>query len=175
MTFIKIAFGSEARVGKDTACDYLKEKHGGKLLRFADPLYKILYYAQDVCGFPRQKDRKFLQWVGTEWGRAQNDTVWIDATIREIPSNNNCYVCDVRFPNELQAMKDAGFYCVRITRKNRNIECNPQHTSETALQDSTDWDAIIVNDGTLEEFYTKLDSIVEKLLKDTQQSINDET
>jgi len=162
MSHLRIAFGCQARVGKDTACEYLQEKYDGVIYHFSDPLYQILHYAQDLCDFPRTKDVKFLQWVGTEWGRTQKDSVWVDATLRRVPDEENCFVGDIRFPNEVQALRDLGFMCVRITRTDRPIDRNANHSSETALADYTDWDAVVVNDGTIEELYQKLDQLVEQ-------------
>ena len=39
MSSLRIAFGCQARVGKDTACNYLREKYGGSVHHFSDPLY----------------------------------------------------------------------------------------------------------------------------------------
>ena len=64
-----LAFGSQARTGKDTACKYLVEKYGGTIYHFSDPLYQILHYAQEICGFDKKKDVKFcieLKIDGTE-------------------------------------------------------------------------------------------------------------
>jgi hypothetical protein len=165
MSSLRIAFGCQARVGKDTACNYLREKYGGSVHHFSDPLYQILHHAQDVCGFPRSKDVKFLQWVGTEWGRAQKESVWVDSTLNCIPNDQNCFIGDLRFPNEIKALRDAGFLCVRITRTDRPIDRNTKHTSETALANYEDWDVVLTNDGTHEELYRKLDQLVQNRLK----------
>ena len=63
---MKIAFGYKMGAGKDTAVDYLKQKYGGTHLSFAGPIYTILENAQHICGFPVEKDRQFLQFIGTE-------------------------------------------------------------------------------------------------------------
>lgn len=159
---LRIAFGCQARVGKDTACDYLQQKYGGVIHHFSDSLYDILHYAQRTCGFPIEKDTKFLQWVGTEWGRDKKDSVWVDATLRNVPNDKPCFIGDVRYPNELEALKKAGFTCVRIVRTDRPIDRNATHSSETALADYNEWDAIITNDGTIQEFYHQLDHLVQE-------------
>jgi hypothetical protein len=61
----RFGFGFEARVGKDTAVEYLIKKHGGVRISFASPIYDILEYAQNVCGFEKVKDREFLQQIRT--------------------------------------------------------------------------------------------------------------
>ena len=158
---IRIAFGCQARVGKDTACEYLKEKYGGTVYHFSDPLYDILHYAQDTCGFPRTKDVKFLQWIGTEWGRAQKESVWVDSTLNRLVVDQNCYIADVRFPNEVESLQRIGFLCVRVIRDDRPIDRNANHASETALANYQGWDAVVENNGTIEEFYAKIDQLVQ--------------
>lgn len=160
MTQLKIAFGCQARVGKDTVCEYLQQKYGGKILRFAAPLYDILHFAQDQCGFPRSKDVKFLQWIGTEWAREQNPNVWIDCLLRKVNDTDNVYVPDLRFQNELAALRQNGFKCVRIVRNDRPIDRSANHSSEQELVDFNDWDAVIVNDGSIEDLYQKIDSML---------------
>ncbi|KKL69126.1 hypothetical protein LCGC14_2118080 [marine sediment metagenome] len=165
MTLLRIAFGCQARVGKDTACEYLKKKYGGEIYHFSDPLYQILYYAQDLCGFPRQKDVKFLQWVGTEWGRSQKESVWVDTTLNKVPSEGNCFIGDLRFGNELDKLRKAGFICIRIVRDDRPIDRNTTHASEVALADYQDWDAVLTNNSTIQELYDKLDDVVHRFSK----------
>ena len=63
---IKIAFGYKMGVGKDEACSYLIKKYGGEKISFASPLYDIQHHAQRVCGFEEEKDRQFLQFIGTQ-------------------------------------------------------------------------------------------------------------
>jgi hypothetical protein len=119
---MRVAFGCEARVGKDTACDYLMKKlvlRSPLRLSFAGALYDILYHAQRVCGFPEVKDRKFLQWVGTEWARSQDPDVWINIIRRKIestPKDVPIIVTDLRFPNEAKMLSEMGFTLVRRRR-----------------------------------------------------------
>ena len=161
---MKIAFGCQARVGKDTACNYLQSIHGGVILHFSDPLYEILYSAQDIAGISRHKDPKFLQWVGTEWGRSQNPNIWIDKLVDKIPKHNetptSCFIADLRFYNEAQILKNLGFKLVKIIKNDRTIDRSQTHISENEL-DSHDeiWDYIIYNNGNLNDFYKQLDQM----------------
>lgn len=66
---MKIAFGYKMSSGKDTSVDYLIKKYGGEKISFSKFLYNIMYYVQDLCGLEKEKDRHFLQLIGTEWGR----------------------------------------------------------------------------------------------------------
>ena len=85
---MKIAFGGKMGTGKDTCVNYLIKKYGGVKISFSDSIYDILYYAQNVCGFKKEKDRKFLQWIGTEWAREKNPNIWIELTLKNYPKND---------------------------------------------------------------------------------------
>ncbi|HMP28698.1 MAG TPA: hypothetical protein PKD85_03810 [Saprospiraceae bacterium] len=173
MNQLKIAFGFEARVGKDTAVDYLIKTYGGKRLSFAQPLYDIQTYAQNICGLPKEKDRKFLQIVGTEWGRDKDPNIWVNIVLKQIaetPSNENIFISDLRFPNELEALKKAGFITVLITRteKKRLVEFikdaggSLKHASETSLKGyEKEFNYHIKNHGSLEEFLQQIDMLAQ--------------
>lgn len=144
-------------VGKDTAVDALTEKFGGRKVSFAGPIYDILHYAQQVCGFPKEKDRRFLQWVGSEWARKIDPDVWIKKAL-STQENGNMFLSDLRFPNELSSAKEAGWFCVKIERvsvdENREGTGSNSHQSENALDcvDDNEWDSVISNNGSIEEF-----------------------
>jgi len=154
---MRVAFGCESRVGKDTACDVLKNMFGGVILHFSYPLYEILYNSQTTLGFPHKKDRVFLQWVGTEWARNQDPNCFVRLLENEIKENfdKNIFVADIRFPNELEMLKKNDFICCRIIRNDKpNVE-NVQHSSEHSLINA-DWDYTFYNNSTLEEFRNQL-------------------
>ena len=165
---MKIAFGCKMGVGKDTAADYLISKYGGQKHSFAKPLYDIMNYAQQVAGFDQVKDRQFLQYIGADWGRSKDPNVWINTAIRNTPEYSNVFLTDVRYPNELQALKENGWICVKIVRENidkTRVGTGTQvHSSETALDGCPDevWDYIIENNGTIEEFHEKLEDLVDR-------------
>lgn len=179
---MKIAFGYKAGSGKDLSVKYLIKKYGGKKIAFSDPLYDILHYAQNICGFEIKKDRKFLQFIGTEWARSINPNVWIDLLINKTnKDNSNIYCSDVRFINEFQSLKNNGWILVKI---NRNIDSlneikridngNINHISETELDnfDDHNWDYIIENNGTIKDLYNNLDYIINDIsLKKIKKSI----
>lgn len=160
---MRLAFGVKARVGKDTAAQYFINTRGGVTLSFATPIYDIMHYAQRTCGFEPIKDRKFLQYVGTDWARYQNPDVWVNALLRklrDIPETTNVFVTDLRFPNELAVLKKEGFKCVCITRNGLNETSSDTHTSENAFRNYDDFDYIIGNNESLEAFYQNLKIIV---------------
>jgi len=169
---IKIAFGYKMGVGKDEACSYLIKKYGGEKISFASPLYDIQQYAQKVCGFEEEKDRQFLQFIGTEWARKRDPDVWLKMAIKNTNSEGNFFLSDLRFPNELYGLKKEDWFCVNIVRQTdsekRAGTGSLSHVSETALDNikSEEWDYLLKNDGSIEEFYEKLDSLYVKVWRD---------
>lgn len=71
----------------------------------------------------------------------------------------NWIITDVRFPNELKAIKDRNGITIRVERPNL-IENN--HLSETSL-DSANFDFIINNDKNIEHLINEVKKILEKL------------
>ena len=163
---MRIAFGYKMGSGKDEAVSYLIRKYGGTRISFATPIYDIMSYAQQRCGFQQDKDRKFLQYVGTEWGRCKEKNIWVRLAIEAIPPEDHfAFISDLRFPNEFEALKENGWNCVKLVRPHREDRKGTGshvHASELALDVVPDdeWDHILNNDGTLEDFYQKLDSLV---------------
>lgn len=92
--------------------------------------------------------REVLQYWGTEIFRKQYNQVWADACIRKI-RKSQCklaVITDCRFPNELEAVQNAGGKVIRLTR---NVFPNDKHPSETALDaevfDHSRFDAVLDN------------------------------
>jgi hypothetical protein len=166
---MKIAFGYRMGVGKDTAVNYLIQKHGGTRVSFAGPIYDILAYAQKRCGFTPHKDRQFLQYIGAEWGRRQDPDIWVKLALEaSAETQGNVFISDLRFPNEFEALKRDGWICVKLIRtdpEDRVGTGTATHISETALDGVPDeeWDYVIANDGTLEEFEAKIKQIYDSV------------
>jgi hypothetical protein len=132
-----------------------------KIYHFADYLKKICVDLFDltpkqVYGNDEDKNtitgynmtaREFLQYFGTEVMRKIKDTVWLDYTMKIIEEEQSsiAIIPDVRFPNEVEAIKKAGGFVIRLTRNT----LNSNHPCESALDESNfDWknfDHIIEN------------------------------
>lgn len=147
-----------------------------KLYHFADYLKHICVELFDlspkqVYGTDTDKNtdtpygmtaREFLQYFGTNVMRKIKDTVWVDYTIKTIKSEKSslAIIPDVRFPNEVRAIKDAGGIVIRLRRDIHNS----QHECEKALdKDVFDWskfDYIIDNnDITVQNLCTHLKTL----------------
>lgn len=72
----------------------------------------------------------------------------------------NWLITDVRFPNELQVIKDRGGIVIRVNRNNSLLR-SVIHESETVLDNAT-FDYVIDNNGTIEELVIKVKEILIK-------------
>jgi len=88
---------------------------------------------------------------------------WYQKQLLENP-NLKVIVSDVRFPHELEIVKKLGGKIIKIVRpeKDHNLD---QHTSETYIDQipTKNIDRLIINDGTLNDLYSKLDQTLELL------------
>lgn len=106
--------------------------------------------------------RLILQRLGTEGGRdVIHPNIWVNAAMAGYDSEKHLwYFTDVRFPNELQAVKDRGGITIRLQRGGGNTG---NHPSETGLDNSLDkFDYVVDNDGTIEELYNKVYKIMQE-------------
>jgi hypothetical protein len=93
--------------------------------------------------------REVMQFVGTDVFRKMKHDVWASATINKISVDKPdiAVIADCRFPNEVQAVKDAGGIVIKLTRNPYNSD----HASETALDtsnyDPVHFDLVVNNDS----------------------------
>lgn len=98
--------------------------------------------------------RQLLQRVGTEAGRAVLGTdVWVNATLNDLPDSTKrpVVVTDVRFPNEVQAIRERGGIVVQIVRPGVTKLADDSgvvHPSESAL-DRVTFDHVIHNNSSV--------------------------
>ncbi|QYB17614.1 putative deoxynucleotide monophosphate kinase [Pacmanvirus S19] len=164
-----IALGHQARVGKDTFADYIRDNYGCYTVRTSKGTYKIAGFIQKYLGMPEVKDPKLLQLIGTGLRDVYSDDIWIDKIIKKIHKiltinpTANIIIPDMRFQNEMEKLSKIGFKTVKIIRKNRPIDRDPNHISETSLKDAK-FDFYIDNsDLTMIEFHTEIEKILTKL------------
>lgn len=179
-----IALSGFARSGKDEAANVLVEEYGFTRVAFADKLREVLYqlnpiikyegvqdqytrgpwYVQEVIdtfGWDGYKEtgfgteiRRLLQRLGTEAGRQTLwDTIWIDAALTNLPEDARVVVSDARFFNEFEAVRARGGEVWRIERT--GVGPANDHASEMEAIDYPHFEAVLKNDGTLEEFQAK--------------------
>jgi len=162
---VRIAFSGKMQVGKTTSADYLVHKYGFIKLSFAGKLKEIakdLWPEQFECG---QKPRKLLQDLGMKMREIDQD-VWVKylvRIVRSLPKESNIVIDDLRFMNEYKALKNEGFFVVLVLR---DVPPSPfgNHPSEKEVEQMP-YDALLLNTGTLDRLYEKLDKIMEMVGK----------
>ena len=120
--------------------------------------------------------RELLQKVGTEAMRnVIHENVWVNALMADYNLSSvtwdeygnslqnvhpNWIITDMRFPNEMDAVKAKGGITIRVNRTNRwNKPQDIEHASETAL-DNHKFDYAIDNDGTISDLIDKVRTIL---------------
>jgi hypothetical protein len=97
--------------------------------------------------------RLLLQWWGTEFKRGMvRDDYWtkcMKGWIKEHKTSEIILIPDVRFPNEVEMIKELGGMVVLVIRP--SVDVTDEHVSERALDSFKGWDGVIVNDSSLEE------------------------
>ena len=106
--------------------------------------------------------REFQQKVGTEALRMNvHENIWVSALFSDYTEDSKWMITDVRFPNEAIAIKDRNGILIRIERPSLNNE--DSHPSEIGLDDYKDWDYIIINDGTEDDYKNKIEKLMKEL------------
>lgn len=180
-----IAFTGSMGSGKTTAIQHLKDTHLEKKIesiKFAGPLYDMQEYIyrriELVYRRPQNfvKDRKLLQWLGTEWGRETiNTNIWTDLWKAEVAYIAENYphviaVCDdCRFDNEAELVKSMGGVIVKLVADNAHTRMDPKlaitnHASEAGISEKL-VDFTVHNNDTVDAFKHKLDAIYKSILK----------
>lgn len=156
--------------GKDTFANHLEKNYNYNHLAFADVLKKYVSHKYDVplhlCYSHEGKDT-LIKKVGMtvrqvlikegERMRQQDPYYWVNKISYVI--QNNCVISDFRFPEEFQRLKElykGEVYTVRIERPGiTTITDKTEH-----MLDRFDFDFTILNNGTLYEFYHKIDKLM---------------
>lgn len=133
------------------------EFHGGGPLRLRE---SVDFWGWDRAKRQESEVRELLQRLGTEAGRqVLGENVWVEATMRAIGPDERVVVTDMRFENELRAIREAGGLAVAILR--RDYGPVNGHASETALADLGLFDVVIENDGTVADLHARIREAVE--------------
>lgn len=160
---------AKARHGKDTAAESLKyylENKGNKVLitHFADLLKFICTKFFDWNGLKDEAGRTLLQYIGTDIVGAKKPEYWAEfiVSILKMFENEWDYVLipDCRYPIEVETVsKSFETYVLRVERPNFDsglTDTQKKHASEVSMDNYT-FDAILYNDGTLDDFIEKVE------------------
>jgi hypothetical protein len=197
--------------GKDTAADLLVNDFGFKRDSFAntlkDAVSKIFHWDRELLqglsaesrawreevddwwaerlGIPHLTPRWVLQFFGTDVCRDNfSNDIWVASLERKLmQTKDNVVISDVRFANEIHAIKDAGGTIIRLQRgtlpvwwdiARKNPELMPSaypavHSSEWAWISSGE-DVVIHNDGTILDLAVNLRKVIDRIRPKTYNS-----
>lgn len=182
---IKIAISGKARSGKNTLAEQILDllNQDCKVFAFADPIKEIAMMMfpdsnpEHLWGpsefrsllIPETEStyRELLLELGA-LGRRYRENTWICATLalvsKYLETNNNALISDARFKNEIEAIRQNGFFIIRIVRPT-----NQYHLDDVSEKDLDDvpneaFDFVIVNDGSLEDLRNKAAEILKMII-----------
>ena len=165
--------------GKSACAKYLVKTRGYERIGFAKPIKDFMYALgltwsqvegdekETPCALLGGKSPRFaMQTLGTEWGRDTiNSDLWIRSWMARSAPYPNIVADDVRFGNEIDAIRSAGGVLIEVvTPIARRVQfgavtANDGHSSET-VPDGIEY--TIYNDGSLEDLYDSLDTVITK-------------
>ncbi len=123
---------------------------------------------QNKSGQSAVSVRRILQWWGTEYRRAEDHDYWTKVWEKKLQeydlTTTHVLVDDVRFVNELNIIKKHGGVFIKIERPGFDGANN--HSSENSLDHYSDWNLVIHNDGSLEQFKRQSEILILPLLKE---------
>lgn len=177
-----IGLCGKAGAGKDTVAEFLWTDFRINRVAFASALkdraikefglsYEQCYGDEKEIVIPEynKSPRQILQLMGTEWYRSIDDKFWLRQVYNQISNDLSHYytgVCitDVRFPNEIDFVKEIGGVTVKITRPNHQQTIHTQHASETNI-DSMICDYEIINDGSKSDLQHKIKLLMRQVME----------
>lgn len=124
--------------------------------------------------------RQMMQYVGTDLLRncldvimpgiggdvfVNNVRIWYTDLKKHDPLAN-VVISDVRFQNEVDFIHSVGGFVIKIVRSDidENNSVINNHASETGAENILNYDYLITNDSTIEEYYKKIDQILTEIV-----------
>jgi hypothetical protein len=170
--------------GKTTIAEHLVASHGFVALKFASALKAMArtllqQMGDDTRTIERRIEgdlkeeiipalkvtaRQLMQRIGTELGRNHlHENVWADVTrdraAQLLRNGHSVVIDDLRYLNELEAVRWAGGTAVRVMRPGAAVTSS--HSSEGELDAITL--PLIQNDGSIAELHRRVDSYLQSL------------
>lgn len=184
-----VAIGGAKESGKDATAEYMATR-GYVVMGMSDPLHTALlavdpwvpvYYSNhgahtvrystliEQLGYVEAKKnpevRRLLQALGTEVGRDMiGANTWVnvarDRITEAVEAGKRVVITGIRFPNEVQVMRDLGAELVWINRPgHKSDEATTNHSSENSVT-KEDFDIVVANTGSLQELYQRVEEQV---------------
>ncbi len=155
----KLMIIGHARHGKDTVCEYLRDKYGFKFQSSSEFCVNFLiwplmpqYSSAEECFNDRENHRQF--WYDTISGYNKEDPSRLG---KELFATNDIY-CGIRNGSELQSLKKLNIIdCIIWVDASKRKE-KEEMSSCTVTPEMTD--IILDNNGTLDDLYHNIDKIL---------------
>jgi dephospho-CoA kinase len=178
---IIIGLVGESGSGKDTVANYLRDKHGAKLYRFADPLREALELYLDKIS------REDLQWLAMRFKERFGKKILARGLKKKIEENGNglTVVNGIRFSEDAEFVKSLpNGYVIYVTLDSKSrwqriynrgektddavsyekfLEMEKAETEVNIPKIGEKADFRVENMGTKEELLAKVDEIVHNL------------
>jgi hypothetical protein len=152
----------------------LVSAHGFKRVAFADKLkeavlrldpliFGTMHLAEmvELNGWEAAKSHPEVRRVLQHYGqtiREIDPRFWIRAAFPAMLGETHIVVSDVRYRNEAEALRAAGFTLVRITRPGEPLSVGSDHVSENELTNYPT-SLTLVNSGSLADLRAKADAL----------------
>jgi len=146
--------------GKDTGSE-IAEEFGYDKVGFADHLKATCQFltghdytlreTKDMEVLPGVTGRKLLETIGQTM-RNLDENFWVDQLLKK--HTENIAICDVRYPNEIEAIQKKGIV-IKIIRDGCQRTGHESDNWEELKSDFT-----IINDGTLEDFKNEVRNLI---------------
>ncbi len=108
------------------------------------------------------------QKLGVALRESIDPNIWVNIALAEANNYNRVIITDVRFPNEFVRIKERGGIIIRIegdpAGKRACSKRDMNHISETALDNGFQFDAVIHNNGSKEEFAKALLEVIKEFI-----------
>lgn len=75
---------------------------------------------------------------------------WAEACLSRARPGAVLVISDIRFDNEGDAIREMGGFCIKVTRDGQTVR-----GSDRMIREDFPWDAVIVNDGSIEDLQRK--------------------
>lgn len=177
MNNIILGIAGRKRSGKSTAGTLAADTFNFIQINFADPIRaaacslfdytpeQLETHKHDVHPLIGISPRKFMQMMGTEFGRNMIDQdLWLKSVKNKIMNRRqyDIAICDVRYPNEADFVHRMGGKVLHITRPDMQDSAET-HSSETEV-DSLPADFRLTNDADLYTFKDRVKALIGRLL-----------
>ena len=157
-----IIFSGKQYSGKDTAAKILLEELPDYKRCAMGDIIKLEYGRKHNLTYEEIEQNKSQYRAGLielgNWGRAQSPDYWLE---KIIATDGKIMVTDVRVQHEYDVFKKAGAISIRVeasrdVRAKRGDLVGEDDITEVGLDHITDWDYVIDNNSSYEDFKEKV-------------------